>query len=83
MIGEDVISHVESIWKSSTNFEDDQKDFIYLARLGLWAREHGIPALEFYKSQKSREGGVLVERTAWDDGNQAFKALTALPKEND
>jgi hypothetical protein len=50
---------------------EDMVELIRLARLGLWAEKHGIPAIRWEDKRCGRVYGPLGE------------ALAALPKERD
>jgi hypothetical protein len=56
-------------------------ELLRLARLGLWAEKHGIPALE---NARKRMHGLWLGQP-WADaqvgGNEITEALSALPKE--
>jgi hypothetical protein len=56
----------------------DMEELFRLARLGLWAREHGVPALRGVEKLEEYPG----EHIQTDSAAQIAKpALAALPKE--
>lgn len=58
----------------------ERQELVRLARLGLWAQEKGIPALECgNKIQFNGKTGLLIEST-WDIWQEKLQtALAALP----
>jgi hypothetical protein len=56
---------------------EEAAELIRLARLGLWAEKHGIPALESYSGEVANVGEdeVYIGRTA----DEAIAALPTLP----
>lgn len=84
------------IWEQANTLEaqgmperaQEMAELIRLARLGLWAEKHGIPALEYFSDAKRRtvvlnlpeampsETRLMIEA----DSERADGALAALPK---
>lgn len=64
------------------------RELIRLARLGLWAEEHAIPALTHYSNTENwieDDIGSMMNPQKWkkidsDNGKTANKALSKLPK---
>lgn len=83
---------LESIRIARRCSHEKGQELIQLARLGLWAKEHGIPALLKYNPILSKYGCSPAfdhDDPSWckescnDYGKTLRKALSALPKEND
>ena len=59
---------------------DEKQELLRLARLGLWAEKHGVPALRSVTVRDPWDKGSGVAPEAVDD---AKRALEKLPKSSD
>jgi hypothetical protein len=72
---EHTIEILENVWRKSTPFTGEHEKILYLIRLGLWAVNHGIPALI------EIDGAGFTHEALLQAADDAEAALSALPKD--
>lgn len=70
---------LDEIVASQTCTDEEEKEIIRLARLGLWARDHGIPSLRWIDKPDHYEPDNYTQVACFQ--HRSNEALSALPKD--
>ena len=79
MIDEKKLTELHAAISCGASLDEEGDELIRLARLGLWAEKHGVPALNQIIHAPCCDCGAMLCCTAYPDW--AKKALAALPKD--